>query len=77
MDVFLLPSRQYRKKKRPVILGLDEDTRAPRGLIADDKVTRLRVNLCYIHSITGFCVAIPVGLSNCQAPPPILIPPGQ
>lgn len=42
-----------------MILGLSEDTWAPRGLIADDKVTRLRVNLCYLHLITVSCVLVP------------------
>lgn len=43
----------------PMILGLSEDTCAPRGLIADDKVTRLRVNLCYLHLIIVSCVLVP------------------
>lgn len=43
----------------PMILGLSEDMSAPRGSIADDKVTRLRVNLCYLHLITVSCVLVP------------------
>lgn len=43
----------------PMILGLSEDMSAPRVSIADDKVTRLRVNLCYLHLITVSCVLVP------------------
>lgn len=46
-----------------VILGLSEDTWAPGGLIADDKVTRLRVNLCYLHLIIVSCVLVPADRS--------------
>lgn len=47
----------------PMILGLSEDTWAPRGLIADDKVTRLRVNLCYLRLIIVSCVLVPADQS--------------
>ena len=46
-----------------MILGLSEDTWASRGLIADDKVTRLRVNLCFLHLIIVSCVLVPAGRS--------------
>lgn len=49
-----------------VILVLSEDTWTPGGLIADDKVTRLRVNLCYPHLITVSCVLVPVDRSPLQ-----------
>lgn len=47
----------------PMILGLSEDMLAPRGSIADDKVTRLKVDLYYLHLITTSCVLIPADLS--------------
>lgn len=50
-------------QEQPVILGLSEDTWVPRGSIADDKVTRLRVNLCYLHLITASCVLVPADQS--------------
>lgn len=45
------------------ISGLSEDTWVPGGSIADDKVTRLRVNLCYLHLITVSCVLVPADRS--------------
>lgn len=54
----------------PMILGLSEDTWAPRGSIADDKVTRLRVNLCYLHLITVSCAPVPADRSLSVSAPP-------
>lgn len=54
-------------QRRPVILGPSEDAAAPRGSIADDKVTRLRVNLCYLHLITVSCVLVPADRSPLRA----------
>lgn len=48
----------------PAILSLSEDTWVPRGSIADDKVTRLRVNLCYLHLIIVSCVLVPADRSH-------------
>lgn len=52
----------------PAILGLSEDTWVPGASIADDKVTRLRVNLCYLHLITVSRVLIPTDQSPLCAP---------
>lgn len=43
----------------PLTQGMSEDTTAPGGSIADDKVTRLKVNLCYLHLITTSRVLVP------------------
>lgn len=55
--------QEGREGHLPMILGPSEDTWAPGGLIADDKVTRLRVNPCYLHLITVSCALVPAGPS--------------
>lgn len=62
IDVFLTPCRLNGwggVRELHAISGPSADTWVPGGSIADDKVTRLRLNLCYLHLIIVSCVLVP------------------